>query len=57
MEEASVHCLAEADGDDERDEVVDGAISSFGGLIRDLFRRDRVVTDVRRELYPEIAAA
>jgi polar amino acid transport system substrate-binding protein len=30
--------------------------SSFGGLIRDLFRRDRVVTDVRRELYPEIAA-
>jgi polar amino acid transport system substrate-binding protein len=30
--------------------------SSFGGLIRDLFRRDRVVTDLRGELYPEIAA-
>ena len=29
---------------------------SFGGLMRDLFRHDRVVADLRGELYPEIAA-
>jgi polar amino acid transport system substrate-binding protein len=30
--------------------------ASFGGLIRDLFRHDRVVANLRGELYPEIAA-
>jgi polar amino acid transport system substrate-binding protein len=30
---------------------------SFGGLMRDLVRHDRVVADLRGELYPEIAAA
>ena len=29
--------------------------SSFGGLMRDLFRHDRVVANLRGELYPEIA--
>ncbi|HEY7301359.1 MAG TPA: transporter substrate-binding domain-containing protein [Xanthobacteraceae bacterium] len=29
--------------------------SSFGGLIRDLFRHDRVTANLRGELYPEIA--
>jgi hypothetical protein len=29
---------------------------SFGGLMRDLFRHDRVVANLRGELYPEIAA-
>jgi polar amino acid transport system substrate-binding protein len=29
---------------------------SFGGLIRDLFRHDRVIANLRGELYPEIAA-
>src|SRR5262249_49093515 len=29
---------------------------SFGGLMRDLFRHDRVVTSLRGALYPEIAA-
>lgn len=29
---------------------------SFGGLIRDLFRQDRVNANLRGELYPEIAA-
>jgi len=28
---------------------------SFGGLMRDLFRHDRVVANLRGELYPEIA--
>ena len=27
---------------------------SFGGLMRDLFRHDRVVANLRGELYPEI---
>jgi polar amino acid transport system substrate-binding protein len=31
--------------------------ASFGGLIRDLFRQDRVLANLRGELYPEIAAA
>jgi polar amino acid transport system substrate-binding protein len=31
--------------------------ASLGGLIRDLFRQDRVVANLRGELYPEIAAA
>jgi polar amino acid transport system substrate-binding protein len=31
--------------------------SSFGGLIRDVFRHDRVNANLRGELYPEIAAA
>jgi polar amino acid transport system substrate-binding protein len=31
--------------------------SSFGGLMRDLFRHDRVVANLQGELYPEIAAA
>jgi polar amino acid transport system substrate-binding protein len=30
---------------------------SFGGVMRDLFRHDRVVANLRGELYPEIAAA
>jgi polar amino acid transport system substrate-binding protein len=30
--------------------------ASFGGLMRDLFRHDRVVANLRGELYPEIAA-
>lgn len=30
--------------------------ASFGGLMRDLFRRDRVIANLRGELYPEIAA-
>jgi uncharacterized membrane protein YeiH len=30
--------------------------ASFGGLIRGLFRRDRVVANLRGELYPEITA-
>jgi len=30
--------------------------ASFGGLIRDVFRHDRVSTTLRGELYPEIAA-
>ena len=30
--------------------------ASVGGLIRDLFRHDRVVANLRGELYPEIAA-
>jgi polar amino acid transport system substrate-binding protein len=29
---------------------------SFGGLMRDLFRHDRMVANLRGELYPEIAA-
>ena len=29
--------------------------ASFGGLMRDLFRHDRVVANLRGELYPEIA--
>jgi polar amino acid transport system substrate-binding protein len=29
--------------------------SSFGGLMRDLFRHDRVTANLRGELYPEIA--
>jgi polar amino acid transport system substrate-binding protein len=29
---------------------------SFGGVMRDLFRHDRVVANLRGELYPEIAA-
>jgi polar amino acid transport system substrate-binding protein len=29
---------------------------SFGGLMRDLLRQDRVVANLRGELYPEIAA-
>ena len=29
---------------------------SFGGLMRDLFRHDRVVANLRGQLYPEIAA-
>jgi hypothetical protein len=29
---------------------------SFGGLMRDLFRHDRVVANLRGEFYPEIAA-
>jgi polar amino acid transport system substrate-binding protein len=29
--------------------------SSFGGLMRDLFRQDRVIANLRGELYPEIA--
>ncbi len=29
---------------------------SFGGLMRDMFRHDRVVANLRGELYPEIAA-
>ena len=29
---------------------------SFGGLMRDLLRHDRVVANLRGELYPEIAA-
>ncbi len=32
-----------------------GITSSFGGLIRDLFRHDRLVANLRGELYPEIA--
>jgi polar amino acid transport system substrate-binding protein len=30
--------------------------ASFGGLMRDLFRHDRVIANLRGELYPEIAA-
>jgi polar amino acid transport system substrate-binding protein len=30
--------------------------ASFGGLMRDLFRQDRVLANLRGELYPEIAA-
>jgi polar amino acid transport system substrate-binding protein len=30
--------------------------SSFGGLMRDLFRDDRVIANLRGELYAEIAA-
>src|SRR6516164_3183599 len=30
--------------------------ASFGGLMRDLFRRDRILANLRGELYPEIAA-
>jgi polar amino acid transport system substrate-binding protein len=30
--------------------------ASFGGLIRDVFRHDRVSANLRGELYPEIAA-
>ena len=30
--------------------------ASFGGLMRDLFRHDRVVANLRGEVYPEIAA-
>ena len=30
--------------------------ASFGGLMRDMFRHDRVVANLRGELYPEIAA-
>jgi len=30
--------------------------ASFGGLMRDLFRHDRVATNLGGELYPEIAA-
>src|SRR5262249_53713708 len=30
--------------------------ASFGGLMRDLFRHDRVMANLRGELYPEIAA-
>ena len=30
--------------------------ASFGGLMRDLFRQDRVIANLRGELYPEIAA-
>ena len=30
--------------------------ASFGGLMRDLFRHDRVTANLRGELYPEIAA-
>jgi polar amino acid transport system substrate-binding protein len=30
--------------------------SSFGGLLRDLFRNDRVIANLSGELYPEIAA-
>ena len=30
--------------------------SSFGGLMRDLFRHDRMAPNLRGELYPEIAA-
>src|SRR5262249_61153287 len=30
--------------------------ASFGGLMRDLFRHDGVVANLRGELYPEIAA-
>ena len=30
--------------------------ASFGGLMRDLFRHDRVMASLRGELYPEIAA-
>jgi polar amino acid transport system substrate-binding protein len=30
--------------------------ASFGGLMRDLFRHDRVLANLRGELYPEIAA-
>jgi polar amino acid transport system substrate-binding protein len=30
--------------------------SSFGGLMRDLFRHDRVIANLRGELYSEIAA-
>jgi polar amino acid transport system substrate-binding protein len=30
--------------------------ASFGGLIRDVFRHDRVSVNLRGELYPEIAA-
>jgi polar amino acid transport system substrate-binding protein len=29
--------------------------SSFGGLMRDLFRQDRLIASLRGELYPEIA--
>ena len=29
---------------------------SFGGLMRDLFRHDRIVANLRGQLYPEIAA-
>jgi polar amino acid transport system substrate-binding protein len=29
--------------------------SSFGGLMRDLFRHDRLIANLRGELYPEIA--
>ena len=29
--------------------------ASFGGLMRDLFRHDRVIANLRGELYPEIA--
>ncbi len=34
-----------------------GIGASFGGLMRDMFRHDRVATNLRGELYPEIAAA
>src|SRR5260370_4961295 len=30
--------------------------ASFGGLMRDLFRHDRVTANLRGDLYPEIAA-
>jgi polar amino acid transport system substrate-binding protein len=30
--------------------------ASFGGLMRDLFRHDRMIANLRGELYPEIAA-
>ena len=30
--------------------------ASFGGLMRDMLRHDRVVANLRGELYPEIAA-
>lgn len=30
--------------------------ASFGGLMRDLFRQDRILANLRGELYPEIAA-
>jgi polar amino acid transport system substrate-binding protein len=35
--------------------IAAGITSSFGGLIRDVFRHDRVSANLRGELYPEIA--
>jgi uncharacterized membrane protein YeiH len=43
---AVCHCLAEDDF----------TPNSGGGLMRDLLRHDRVVANLRGELYPEIAA-
>jgi len=35
--------------------IAAGLTASFGGLMRDLFRHDRVTATLRGELYPEIA--